>query len=473
MAQMMRMQGQQPKPSWMIVEQLRQRYDVSKIATDAEEIKDVDILLVIHPKDLAEKTLFAIDQFVLAGGRTVVFVDPHCLADQPEQTNQRMGGPERTHSELNRLLPTWGLEMEPGVFAGDRELALRAPIRQNQRPEKLIGLLGLTKECGNPDSAISADLNLVRVLFAGALKPKLPAAITEGSPAMPAPPAIELTPLLRTTDKGNIWKVGSPYELMYMDAGRMMKYFTEGTEPVNIAYLATGRFQSSFPDGVTIPVEQDESKAPDQKAGDEQAEKPQPRHLTGLTEASSDCAVAVFADVDFISDMVAFQQTFFGSAAIGDNLAVVFNTIENLSGSGDLISIRSRGNFQRPFTRVDEIERQAEIETAEEEDRIKAEIAGFQAELNQAMAGVRDKKEAMLKVSELAQTRDIEVNIRRAEKRLRDLKNESRKDKEQLKQKLQVFCMLVAPAGILALTVVLSIHRGAKRRHYISHASDA
>ncbi|MHC4532248.1 MAG: GldG family protein, partial [Planctomycetota bacterium] len=103
MAQMMRMQGQRPKPPWTFVEQLRQRYEVTSVATDVNEIKDVAILLVMHPKDLSEETLFAIDQFVLKGGRTIVCVDPHCFTDQQERRELQMGAPSKPGSDLNRL----------------------------------------------------------------------------------------------------------------------------------------------------------------------------------------------------------------------------------------------------------------------------------------------------------------------------------------------------------------------------------
>ena len=85
MARMMQMQGQQPEPPWTIVEQLKNKYEVKTVSTDVNDINDVDILLVVHPKNLPEKTQFAIDQFVLKGGRTVVCVDPFCWMDRPQR----------------------------------------------------------------------------------------------------------------------------------------------------------------------------------------------------------------------------------------------------------------------------------------------------------------------------------------------------------------------------------------------------
>lgn len=150
-----------------------------------------------------------------------------------------------------------------------------------------------------------------------------------------------------------------------------------------------------FPEGIEVEVETDEesSRESEEPEGEKQTEK---RRVTGITEATEDCTVAVFADVDFISDMVAYQRTFIGSIAIGDNAALMLNTIDELRGSSDLISIRSRGNFRRPFVVVDNIEKQAERATAAEEARINAEIAGFKNELNNIIASAKEGEEDII-----------------------------------------------------------------------------
>ncbi|TFG48184.1 MAG: hypothetical protein E4H40_05125, partial [Candidatus Brocadiia bacterium] len=155
MVQMMRMQGQEPKGPWGIVQQLEQQFDVKRVNSDVDKIEDVDILLVIHPKALAEKTQFAIDQFVLKGGRTIVCLDPHCLIDQPKRTMFQNQTEQTQRSELNTLLKSWGLEMPAETFAGDRDLALMTSRGGNQLPEKMIGCLGLNNECFNRDIAMT------------------------------------------------------------------------------------------------------------------------------------------------------------------------------------------------------------------------------------------------------------------------------------------------------------------------------
>jgi len=466
MAQMMRMQGQRPKPAWTFVKQLQQQYEVKSIATDVNEVEDVDILLVIHPKALQKKTLFAIDQFVLKGGRTIVCVDPHCIVDKPGKMPMQMGPPPSQSSELNLLLRTWGLEMPENTFAGDRSLALKASIMQNQRPQKIISFLNLTPQCFNTENVIMADLNQIRFLFPGVLRE-----VTDPD-EQKSGTHIERTPIIMTTNRGNSWSVDSPYELTMPDPSRLMSKFVDGTEPVVMGYLVTGRFRSTFPEGIDIEVASTKVESSD-KAKDPNGSEKTIRHITGLTEAKEDCAVVVFADVDFISDILAYQDSFFGKIVVGDNSSLMLNTIDDLSGSSDLISIRSRGNFKRPFIVVDEIERQAEAETAEEEAKINAEIAGFQSELNSLLASAKKGEEGIIGSTILQKRKDLELKIHRAQRQLRQVKMKRRERIEHLGNMLRNFNMLTAPAVILVVAVILGIRRSVRKRHYISHASDA
>ena len=461
MAEMMRRQGQQPRPPWTIMEQLRRKYEVKTIATDANDINDVDILLVVHPKGLSEKTLFAIDQFVLKGGRTIVCVDPYCFSDRPPQMQMQMQMQHDHSSDLNALLQTWGLEMPANTFAGDRNLADLTPTRSNQRPERLIGYLKLTPQgnCFAEDNVISADLNQVRFFFSGVLKEVADA-------NEPKETNVERTPLITTTSRGNSFSISNSYELMFLDAPALMRKFSEGSKPVAMAYLITGRPQSSFPDGIKV-----ESESPDPNDPNETVTTT--RNVAGLTEAQEDCAIVVFSDVDFISDALAYQDSFFGKVVFGDNSTMLLNAIDDLSGSSDLVSIRSRGNFKRPFVVVDEIKRQAEAETAKEVEKINAQIAGFQSELQSIVSSAKESQEEIIGDSIAKKKQELESKIYQAQRQLRQVRMTRRERIEQLGNRLRQANMLGAPAVILVIAIVLGIRRSARKRHYISHASDA
>lgn len=469
MAQMMRMQNQRPEPPWTIVEQLRKKYEVTSIATDVNEIKDVDILLVIHPKEFPEQALFAIDQFVLKGGKTIVCVDPYSIVDRPDRMAMQMGRPPSQSSDLNVLLRNWGLEMPANTFAGDRALAGMAPMGANRRPEKVIGFLNLVPGCFNNDSVITAELNQVSVLFAGVLK-EIDVPEDEKSGA-----EIQRTPLIMTTNRGNSWTVSSPYELMIMDPSNLMGKFVDGdgVKPVYMAYLVTGRFKSSFPEGIEIEVgSNDEGSSSDAK--DPNDKKKTTRRVTGIKQAKDVCAVAVFADVDFISDMLAYRDFFvFGKVPNGDNAALMLNVIDDFGGSSDLISIRSRGNFRRPFTVVDKIEKEAEAETAKELSAIEAKIAGFNSELQSILASAKEGQEAVVGSSILQKRRNLELEIERANSEKRLIQMKKREGIDSLGGTLQRANTLIAPVVILIIAVVVGVRRSLRKRHYISHASDA
>jgi len=476
MAQMMRMQGQQPEPPWTFVEQLKNKYDVVTVPTDVNEVNDVDLLIVVHPKDLPEKTQFAIDQYVLKGGRTIVCVDPHCISDRPQRNPMQMSVQSQS-SSLDRLMKTWGLEMPANTFAGDRSLAMEAAVSRNARAEKIIGYLQLNRDCFNHDNPITAELNEVRTLFAGVLKETdlhAKDAAKPGDPNQPKEaksdekPAIQRTPLVMTTQHGNSWKVGSSFELMFPDPAKMMAAFVDGDRPVAMGYLVTGKFKSSFPEG--IEVETDAPKDPNDPSEPKKIKK----HITGLTEAKGDCAVVVFSDVDFISDQLAYAGSFFGKMVVGDNSALLMNTVEELGGSGDLIAIRSRGNFKRPFTVVDKIEQEADRASADEVALVNAQIDGFNQKLQELVSSAKGEDDQKILGSDIVKNkRKLELDIRDAQKRLRAIKEKSAVQVDKLGNKLEMVNVAAVPGVILLVAVVLGIWRSVRRRQYVSHASDA
>jgi len=464
MAQMMMRQGQRPKPAWTIVEHLRRQYEVETVAADVNDINDIDILLVIHPKNLPEQTLFAIDQYVLKGGRTIVCVDPYCFSDRPPQGMQmQMQMQHDSSSNLNTLTKTWGLEMPDKTFAGDRALASLANIRPNQRPERIIAYLELKpeKNCFAKDNVITSELNQVRFLFSGVLKE-----VAEPNDANDSKFNINRMPIITTTNRGSTFTISNQYELMILDGPGLMKKFADGTEPVVMGYVVTGRLKSSFPNGIEV-----ESESPDPNDPNETVTTT--KLVTGLKEAEKDCVVAVFSDVDFISDNMAYQNSFFGNVVVGDNAALMLNAIDDLSGSSDLVSIRSRGNFKRPLTVIDEIEQQADEDTAKEVEKINLQIAGFQGELQKIVSAAKEGDQEVIGSTIMQRKKEVELKIHQAQRQLREIKAKRNERIDRLKKSLEMINMIAVPGVIFVLAVVLGVRRGIRKRHYISHASDA
>ena len=464
MQQLMRMQGQAPKPSWGFVRHLRQQYEVSKIEPDTDQIEDIDILIVLHPKDFSERTQFTVDQFLLNGGRAIVCLDPYAHSDPPDPQARFSGRPPSQSSNLPELLKAWGLEMPESTFAADRTLAQPASLVPGQRPENIIAFLELTRQCFNPESIISANLNQVRLFFSGVLN-RIEADPESDQdpdrPSQPAAPQLQYTPLLHTTDRGNAWVAGNPAALMYMDPKQMLQTFSDGDAPVTMAYLITGKFPSAFPGGIDIPPPADEPNAVAE-------------HRTGLKEAVADGAVVVFADVDFISDLVAYRESpFFGTTIVGDNSSLMLNALEELGGSNELIAVRSRGGYQRPFVVVDKIEEKAERDTADQETLIQEEIAGFQKELSEIVASAREQDAALIESSIIDKKSELQLKLRQAQRRLREVRMQRHDTIEQLENKLRNANMFGAPLVILLIAIIVAGRRFVIRRRYTTHASDA
>ena len=268
-------------------------------------------------------------------------------------------------------------------------------------------------------------------------------------------PQITRMPLLMTTDHGNAWRVSSAFELMYPDPAKLMGSFSDGTKPVNMGYLVTGRFKSSFPEGIEVEVAAQDPNTKD-KAADPNKPTMVKKHITGLTEAKDECAVVVFSDVDFLTDQLAYSQSIFGKIVVGDNSALLLNAVEDLGGSGDLISIRSRGNFKRPFVVVDKIEQQAEKETADEVAVINAQIEGFNAELQKLVSSDQEQdKQEVLGSAIVQKKRDVELRIREAQRQLREIKAKQRERTDRLAQTLEVVNMAAVPGVVMVVAVGL------------------
>lgn len=462
MRQMMMQQGRRPPEPWTIVERLKEEYEVTGVDEETDEIADdIDFLMVVHPKDLPEKALFAIDQYVMKGGRLLVFVDPFCFSDQPEQNprNPMAAMQQKSSSGLNSLLRQWGVEMEMEKFAADRNLALKVPPRRNSRPQTLLTYLELSEGNFNENQVITAQLDSLRMLFAGVLKEV-------------EQPDVSVTPLMYTTPEGNEWTPTNPMEVRMLDAGAIRRGYTPGDEPVMLGCYIEGKLRTNYPDGPPVteeeePEESGEETDPEAEKSDTEKE-PEEAEETKEPEvvqvASPETAVLVFSDVDMISDMIAYQDTFFGKSAMGDNPALVLNSVEFLAGNRNLISIRSRGKFQRPFEVVDKIEAEAEEATAEQVDALEKKIQGYQAKLQQLASTGGDGK--LLQSQAVKERQKIYTEISKAKRQLRKLKADERKKIESLKASLQTHNMVWAPAVVLLIALVLAVARYLQAKRY-------
>lgn len=432
MAQMLAAQGRAPSEKWIALQLLEERYELSQISTDQDEIssEDYDVVVVIHPKRLSGKLLWALDEWIVRGGRTLVFVDPYTLSDQAPQNPQQPWAAMQYEpsSSLATLLSAWGLESPEQTFAADLELAVRRPVIRGGPSESVVVDLQYTEENSGlelADHPILKGLSSVRLFMAGTL---------EKSDTAEA----EFLPLITTTATGNTLQIqagfGGQDGLYYTDlndAAKLRDHLQPGTEPVVIAYQISGKLPSAYPEGTEFP-----STAPVQPPGlPPGIELPPPEGTEMISKDAvpeserAESTVLVFADVDLISDQLAFQRNILGlTLAANDNHKILLNAIDHLLGADELMSLRSKQNLTRPFLLFDDIEAEAEKETLERERDIRAQIESFQTELRSKQNEITQRNAALFQRNLQEEVDRLNERIQEKNSELRDIRLARRED---------------------------------------------
>jgi ABC-type uncharacterized transport system involved in gliding motility auxiliary subunit len=366
MAAMMRGRPTEPMA---VIEELQQLDQVKPLASNIDAIPpDIDVLMLVHPQSLPDKTLFAIDQFVLKSGKALVFVDPlsELQASHPSQLNPP-GSP--TSSNLERLFKSWGIEVPSKTVVGDRRNAQRVGVPvpgRGTRPLDYIAWLNLQAANLNRDDMITADLSHIMMASSGIIEP-LDGAKTTIEPLITTSPDSTKIPPEKLT--------GLP------DVAGLLTQFKSDNKRYILAAHVTGMVDTAFPDGPPKPPEPAKpaaaaksdatdppaSEAPEKKpaeANPAPAKSAEPASADWLKTSAQPINVVVVADTDMLDDRFWMQtQDFFGQRVAiptANNGDFVANAVEVLAGGNDLVGLRSRGTSARPFQVVDRIERDAQ-----------------------------------------------------------------------------------------------------------------
>ena len=426
---------------WMIMDLVRQLYEVQRVDITGETIdEEIDILMVVHPQSLSEQMLYAIDQFVMRGGSTLLFLDPNAdsMVSRSPQGNLIPAG---MSSELPGLLEAWGIEFDNSKVLADNELALRVMMGQGQRPVPHLGMLGVQRNFLTQGDIITNRLETINFSSTGAI------AEAEGSNT-------DFEPLI--VSSADAMLMDRTFIESVTDPSVLFDEFESVEQSFVIAARISGIIESAFPDGRPIAEEESEEATIGVEEGDattevevtednsadeviaveddmEIEEEPFPEHI-----ASSNGVVSIvaFADTDVLSDRMWVQVTQFLGQRIpqpfANNGDIVINALENLSGGADLSSIRSRGRYSRPFTRVLDLQRQADDRLREEESELLDSLAATEAELAQL-----NQDEDGNPIGELTPEIQAEIDRFNAEmvetrRRLRDVRFQLTEDIERL-----------------------------------------
>ncbi len=430
------------REGWASIAQLRALVEVKSIGADAGPIgEDVDVLLVIHPQNLPPKTLYAIDQYVLGGGKLIAFVDPKSDSDPAA----RMGGPMEagaSASSLAPLLDRWGIQFDTGQVLGDRGLGLTVAMRPGEPPSQHIAIIGLDRESMNADDVVTSALDLVNVMTAGALSKK------DGA-------AIEFEPLLQSSDDAALMPA---MRFSFLpDSGALLDGFKPAGKRFVVAARVRGKLKSAYPDGP--PEGGNDEEADDGKPGSGAAHR---------AESADEANLIVVADSDVLSDPLWLRsQSLFGQrfdiawANNGDFLA---NAVENLAGSSDLISIRGRQSFFRPFTRVDELRRQADERLRAKEQELDRELQDTEKKLSELEAARSDQGSFMLSPEQEAELERFQQERVRVRRELREVRRGLDVEIERLGSLLKVVNIALVPALLAVGAIVLAVLRRRRLR---------
>ena len=493
LAQMPAAQGRQPSERWITVRLLEESYDVSNLGAGVDHIShdDYDLVIVIHPKGLGGKALWALDEWVVTGGKTLVFLDPYSVADPAPQDSQQPWAALQYEpaSSLDPLLTAWGLEMPPRTFAADLDLAVRRPVARGGASESVVVDLLLEGEgwaASNSHSPVIQGLGDVRFFMPGVLRETgatTPAGTEErdsedgAAPAPHEPDAMTRTPLIATTSGGSTLEIapgfgsGSGSGLFYTDlndAATLRDAFTPGTEPVVIAYQLDGRLPSAYPDGVEFP-----STEPERPPGlPANIDLPPPAGTEMIQkngvpdDQRAETTVLVYADVDWISDTLGFQRNILGVIqATNDNHKLFLNSVDHLLGSRDLMRVRTARRLDRPFTLFDQIETDAEKETLERERQIREEIDGFQEELRSRQGEITERNAALFQRRVQDEVDSLNERIQEGTGELRDIRVARRAALEDEENAVRFAVLGWKPTLVLILGLVLYLRRTRQERH--------
>jgi len=416
------MRTQQATPPWMVLEDIRQLFHIESLKRDVDMIPaSVSVLMLVHPKDLPEQTLYAVDQFVMRGGKLLVFVDPYSEADPGQGIGPGEFGEGRA-SDLEPLFRAWGVRMAPGQVVADASYAMSVGVGAERRPVRHPGWLNLPQRTMDIEDVTTASLESLTMATAGFLEP------LEGA-------TTRFTPLIQSSSYA--MPVEAERFAMLDNPAELLRELEPTGERYTLAARIQGPARSAYPDGIE---------------GRED----------GLKESTSINVIAV-ADSDLLADRMWVQvQDFFGQRMPqpwADNGTFVVNALDNLSGTDALISVRSRGRFARPFGVVAALQRQAENRFREKEEVLQERLAATEAQLAQ-LQGPNAEGAIELTAEQQTALQGYMQDKLRIRKELREVRYQLDADIETLGRTLKFFNIALVPL-VLTLGVLL---RGLWRR---------
>ncbi len=435
---MMQQMGQQGSEPWALINELKTDFNLKRVAMDASRIDaDINLMIVIHPKDITDKAQYALDQFILRGGKMVAFLDAQSLADNRQSSNpmlQNMGG---GGSSLEKLLKAWGIQFDTGKVVADMQYRMQLGGRNGQ-PQEAPAWLALTPEAMDKDDVAVNQVDNIWLPLCGAFT---------GTPVA----GLKEVTLLRSSTNSQLVEAFTAN----MASESIMKEFKPSGVNYKLAIRLTGKFKTAFPDGEPADKKEDPTK-PDEK-------KPEPKPAgDSLKESKTDTTVVLFGDADMLYDPFTMQRmnSPFGPMimAMNANLTLAQNFAEQMTGDSDLIAVRSRATLSRPFTRIRDMEKNAGLKFQSEIKRLEESSAEAQRKVNELQQQRKDKDQRFILTpeqrAELDKLRKEEGETR---KRLAQVKKDLRREVVAMQTSIKWVNILAVALAVVAAGVAVAI----------------
>lgn len=428
-------QSGQPREPPVIYSQAEQLFSVKPVSMSATSIdSDVDVLVIVHPKQMSPATQFAIDQYALKGGRIIMFVDPLAESDQAgaDPQNPMAAMTANKSSDPGPLLGAWGVNFNPREVVGDAEHALQVAMRQGDQPVRHLGILGLSKDTFNAKDVVGAGLSNVNVASIGHVEPK------EGAKT-------KFEPLIQSSAESGILPT-EKFQMLF-DPNTLRDGFKTTGKQYTLAARVTGTVDTAFPNG---PPEG--ATAPEGGA---------------LKTSAKPLNLIVFADTDLLMDYLwVRQQNFFGqrvAQAWASNGDLVANALDNMAGSTDLISVRGRATFSRPFDRVEALRRNAEDKFRATEKQLESELQATEEKLTQLQSKRNDQSSMILTADQERELDRFQEEKLRIRKELRAVRAGLDQDIDNLGLALKIVNIALVPLAFAVVALIVWFVRRRRR----------
>ena len=422
---MMRM-GQQAQQPALFVSELKKSFNVTEVPVTATNIDDkIKVLVVDHPRGISDAGQYAIDQFVMRGGKLIAFLDPHAFFDQQHDQMAQVLGQSSGQSSFPKLLAAWGLDMDVNKVVADPSACVR--LSQGSMPTVLLS----TRKGINQNDIVTGQIDSLEFPFAGAFTGK------------PADGLTESVLVHSSTNSALVEGITSS-----LDASQILKDFKATGVQYAIAVRLTGKFKTAFPAGNPEGPPPGATNTPPAAAA------------VSLKESPANTAVILVADSDFLADNVCFNPDLLRLRLLqpaNGNINLLLNAVEQLAGDSDLIAIRSRGGLNRPFTRLQDLEANAGKELEAKLKELEAKQTETQQKINALQAGKQGAQQLTLSPEQLKELQNFQSDASEYRKQIHQIQKNLRKDTDSLEATLKVLNIGAMPALVAVTGIVLSI----------------